>query len=51
MAFRMRRKGFQVREAPIHFVDRRIGKSKMDSAIAREALALVPRLRGRVKRG
>ena len=51
MAFRMRRKGFQVREVPIHFVDRRAGQSKMDGAIAREALMLVPRLRGRVKRG
>tara|TARA_R110002072_G_scaffold302499_1_gene485874 strand:+ start:32856 stop:33821 length:966 start_codon:yes stop_codon:yes gene_type:complete len=51
MAFRMRRKGFQVREVPIHFVDRQIGKSKMDGSIAREALLLVPRLRGRVKRG
>ena len=51
MAFRMRRKGFQVREVPIHFVDRRVGQSKMDSAIAREALVLVPRLRGRIKRG
>jgi dolichol-phosphate mannosyltransferase len=51
MAFRMRRKGFQVREVPIHFVDRRVGQSKMDGAIAREALMLVPRLRGRVKRG
>jgi dolichol-phosphate mannosyltransferase len=51
MAFRMRRKGFQVREVPIHFVDRCVGQSKMDGAIAREALLLVPRLRGRVKRG
>ena len=51
MAFRMRRKGFQVKEVPIHFVDRRVGQSKMDGAIAREALVLVPRLRGRVKRG
>lgn len=51
MAFRMKRKGFQVREVPIHFVDRVVGKSKMDGAIAREAVVLVPRLRGRVKRG
>ena len=51
MAFRMKRRGFQVREIPIHFVDRFIGQSKMDGAIAREALLLVPRLRGRVPRG
>ena len=48
MAFRMVRAGFKVREIPIHFVDRRVGKSKMDSRIAREALLLVPKLRGRV---
>jgi dolichol-phosphate mannosyltransferase len=51
MAFRMKRRGFQVREIPIHFVDRCVGQSKMDGAIAREALLLVPRLRGRVPRG
>ena len=50
MAFRMKRRGFQVLEVPIHFVDRRVGQSKMDGAIAREALLLVPRLRSRVPR-
>jgi len=50
MAFRMVRAGFRVKELPIHFVDRRVGKSKMDGKIAREALLLVPKLRGRVKR-
>ncbi len=50
MAFRMKRRGFQVLEVPIHFVDRRVGQSKMDGAIAREALLLVPRLRGHVPR-
>ncbi|MBL8737070.1 MAG: hypothetical protein JNL12_11625, partial [Planctomycetes bacterium] len=50
MAFRMVRAGFKVREIPIHFVDRRVGKSKMDGKIAREALLLVPKLRGRVKK-
>lgn len=50
MAFRMVRAGFRVREVPIHFVDRQVGKSKMDGRIAREALLLVPRLRGRVGR-
>ena len=42
--------GFEVREVPIHFVDRRVGQSKMDGAIAREALVLVPQLRLRVRR-
>jgi dolichol-phosphate mannosyltransferase len=50
MAFRVVRAGGRVREIPIHFVDRRVGKSKMDGRIAREALLLVPRLRGRVGR-
>jgi dolichol-phosphate mannosyltransferase len=50
MAFRMVRAGFRVLELPIHFVDRRVGKSKMDGRIAREALLLVPKLRGRVKK-
>ena len=50
MAFRMVRGGFRVREIPIHFVDRRVGSSKMDGKVAREALLLVPKLRGRVKR-
>ncbi|MCA8976162.1 MAG: polyprenol monophosphomannose synthase [Planctomycetes bacterium] len=49
MAYRMVRRGFRVREIPIHFVDRRVGMSKMDGKIAREALLLVPRLRGKVK--
>ena len=50
MAFRMVRAGFRVTEVPIHFTDRRVGKSKMDGKVAREALLLVPRLRGRVPR-
>jgi dolichol-phosphate mannosyltransferase len=50
MAFRIVRAGFRVKELPIHFVDRRVGKSKMDGKVAREALLLVPRLRGRVPR-
>lgn len=48
MAFRMVRKGFRVVEVPIHFTDRRVGQSKMDGKIAREALLLVPGLRRRV---
>jgi len=51
MAFRMKRKGFRIAEVPIHFTDRRVGQSKMDGKIAREALLLVPRLRFRVGRG
>jgi len=50
MAFRVVRAGLRVREIPIHFVDRTAGKSKMDGKIAREALLLVPKLRGRVKK-
>jgi dolichol-phosphate mannosyltransferase len=50
MAFRMVRAGFVVREAPIHFIDRQVGKSKMSGKVAREALMLVPKLRFRVKR-
>jgi len=50
MAFRVVRGGFRTKEIPIHFVDRQIGKSKMDGKIAREAIVLVPRLRGRVKK-
>jgi dolichol-phosphate mannosyltransferase len=45
MVFRMVRAGCSVREIPIHFVDRRVGQSKMDAKIAREALWLVPKLR------
>ncbi len=51
MAFRMVRAGFAVRELPIHFVDRQVGKSKMSGKVAREALMLVPKLRFRVQRG
>ena len=50
MAFRIVRAGLRVREIPIHFVDRALGKSKMDGRIAREALLLVPKLRGRVRK-
>ncbi len=50
MAYRMVRAGFSVREIPIHFIDRQVGKSKMDGKIAREALLLVPKLRFRVPR-
>jgi glycosyltransferase involved in cell wall biosynthesis len=49
MAYRMVRSGARVCEIPIHFVDRRVGASKMDGRIAREALLLVPRLRAKVR--
>ena len=45
MAFRIKRAGGRIVEVPIHFVDRRVGKSKMNAKIAREALWLVPQLR------
>ncbi|MCA8941236.1 MAG: polyprenol monophosphomannose synthase [Planctomycetes bacterium] len=50
MAYRMDRAGFRIVEIPIHFTDRRVGASKMDGGIAREALFLVPKLRFRVPR-
>jgi dolichol-phosphate mannosyltransferase len=45
MSVRAWRKGFTVREIPIVFVDRTEGQSKMNRAIVREAVWLVPRLR------
>ena len=50
MAYRMLRAGYRVTEIPIHFTDRRVGMSKMDGGVAREALFLVPQLRFRVPR-
>lgn len=50
MAYRMIRAGFRVVEIPIHFIDRAAGVSKMNGAIAREAIWLVPALRWRVKK-
>ncbi|HLQ37918.1 MAG TPA: polyprenol monophosphomannose synthase [Planctomycetota bacterium] len=50
MAFRVARAGLRVKEIPIHFVDRQVGKSKMSGKIAREALLLVPRLRSKLRR-
>ncbi len=43
------KKGFQPKEFPIVFEDRRVGKSKMSSRIVVEALALVPKLRFKTK--
>jgi dolichol-phosphate mannosyltransferase len=45
MSVRAWRKGFTLKEIPIVFVDRTEGQSKMNRAIVREAVWLVPRLR------
>ena len=45
MSVRAWRKGFKLKEIPIVFVDRTEGKSKMNRAIVREAVWIVPRLR------
>jgi dolichol-phosphate mannosyltransferase len=45
MSVRAWRKGFKLREIPIVFVDRTEGQSKMNRAIVREAVWMVPRLR------
>ena len=50
MTYRTVRAGFQVREVPIMFVDRRVGLSKMSGSIFFEALTLVWRLRFKVAR-
>jgi dolichol-phosphate mannosyltransferase len=45
MSVRAWRKGFTLKEIPIVFVDRTEGQSKMNRAIVREAVWMVPRLR------
>jgi len=45
MSVRAWRKGFRLKEIPIVFVDRTEGSSKMNGAIVREAVWIVPRLR------
>jgi dolichol-phosphate mannosyltransferase len=45
LTYRALLEGFEVREVPICFRDRRAGESKMSLPIAFEALMLVPRLR------
>ena len=45
LTYRALRKGFQVREIPIRFVDREVGGSKMSRAIVLEAIWKVPLLR------
>lgn len=45
MSFRAWKKGFKIVEIPIVFVDRTEGASKMNKAIIKEAVWMVPRLR------
>ncbi len=45
MNFKTWRKKFNVKEIPIIFIDRAVGKSKMSKAIVREAVIMVWRLR------
>ena len=49
LKYRAFKKGFQGKEFPILFEDRRVGKSKMSSKIVIEALSLVPKLRFKTK--
>lgn len=51
MTFRAWRKKFRLKEIPITFVDRTEGQSKMNKAIVREAVWVVPRLRWMALRG
>ena len=51
MTFRAWRKKFRMKEIPITFVDRTEGQSKMNKAIVREAVWVVPRLRWMAIRG
>jgi dolichol-phosphate mannosyltransferase len=51
MTYRALRAGFRVAELPIVFVDRRVGQSKMSSAIVVEAMRQVPVLRARALAG
>jgi len=51
MTFRTWRKQFRMKEIPITFVDRTEGQSKMNKAIVREAVWVVPRLRWMAIRG
>jgi len=51
MTYRALRAGFRVVELPITFVDRRVGQSKMSSAIIIEAMRRVPLLRARALTG
>lgn len=50
MKYRVRLAGFKITEIPITFIDRRKGKSKMDSGIFKEAIIGVLRMRTRIPR-
>ncbi len=45
LTYRAIQRGFSVREVPITFVDRRVGKSKMSRRIVTEALWMVWKIR------
>ncbi len=45
MNFKIWKKGFRIKEIPIIFIDRQMGKSKMSKKIVREAVFLVWKLR------
>jgi len=47
VTYRAARRGFRIDEVPIHFRDRRVGKSKMSGLIVAEAVIGVPRMRVR----
>ncbi len=45
LTFRAAKRGWKVVEVPIHFVDRKVGASKMSSRIFAEAVLMVWKLR------
>jgi dolichol-phosphate mannosyltransferase len=47
MNFKAWKKGFRLKEIPIIFIDRAIGKSKMSKKIVREAVLMVWKLKFR----
>jgi dolichol-phosphate mannosyltransferase len=51
LTYRAVRRGFEVVEVPIRFVDREVGNSKMSRAIVLEAMWKVPLLRARAAAG
>ncbi|MDR3566017.1 MAG: polyprenol monophosphomannose synthase [Negativicutes bacterium] len=50
MTYRAFLHGFHIRECPIVFEERALGKSKMSSTIFREALLMIPKLRSSSRR-
>jgi dolichol-phosphate mannosyltransferase len=51
LTYRTVQRGYQVREVPVHFVDRQVGKSKMSRRIFAEAIVVVWKLRLDKERG